>query len=54
MRGYRRLRIKTHAAFLVEIGAIYGVSLSNNLQISDFLSRVKSERFAGYSREGNG
>jgi hypothetical protein len=43
------LTIKTHAAFGVEIGVQYGVSLSNNPKISDFWITGKSERFAGFS-----
>jgi hypothetical protein len=52
MKGLSWVRIKTHAAFGVGIGAKYGLISSNKLQICDFLDKILSERFAGFSGEG--
>jgi hypothetical protein len=41
-------------SFGVGIWVQYGVILPDNPQLSGFLERVKSERFAGFSGEGNG
>ena len=53
MKGQSRLRIKTHAAFGVGIGVRYGVILSKKPQFPYFPVRAQSERFAGFSGEGN-
>jgi len=52
MKGKSRFRIESHASFGVGIGARYGVILTNEPQLSDFLERAKSERFAGFSGSG--
>jgi hypothetical protein len=47
-----RVRIKTHAALRVGIGAQNLDILPNKSQITDFLNRVQSGRFAGFSGGG--
>jgi len=52
MTRQRRLTIKIHAALRVGIGAQNLDILPNKSQITDFLNRVQSGRFAGFSGGG--
>jgi hypothetical protein len=54
MKGERKVRIETHAALGVGIWVQYEVILPNKSQMPDLLARAKSERFRGFSGEGNG